>query len=44
VLTYACEKFIVAKLTVICDNKGAEDKAQNFKKQMMIAKDESAVQ
>jgi len=41
VLTFACEKLIVAKLTVICDKKGGEDKARNFKQQMIIAKDQS---
>jgi len=44
VLTFACEKLIVAKLTAICDNKYGEEKARNFKQQMIIAKDQSQVQ
>ena len=40
-LTYTCEKLIVAKLTVICDKKGADEKAEKFRKQMMISKNES---
>jgi hypothetical protein len=43
-LTYACEKFIVAKLTVFSDKKGAEEKAERFRKQMMISKKESMLQ